>query len=280
MAFLGRYFRLWLAFGRYALARELTFRTNFLVKISVELLWLAILIIFYRTVFAQTTVVANWQQWQFLFFLGCYFALEGLIETLFLENCVEFADLVRSGDLDFILLKPIDEQFLVTCRQIDWSTAANFLLGMAVMGIALFQGISLEEIPMPSPVEVVWFGVLFLCGLAMAYSFLLILTSLSVWLIRNQNIMEMWWLFTSLMRYPRQVLTQTAWFYPIGWFFSFVVPVLLVVSVPAEVMAKPLKADNVEPLTVAVALSGTGLLLFVSRWFFWYALRRYRSASS
>ena len=59
-----------------------------------------------------------------------------LIETLFLENCNEFADLVRSGDLDFFLLKPIDEQFLVSCRRIDWSCAPNVLLGFGVMGYA------------------------------------------------------------------------------------------------------------------------------------------------
>ena len=52
-----------------------------------------------------------------MFFVGCFFALNGLIETLFLENCNEFAELVRTGDLDFLLLKPIDEQFLITCRR-------------------------------------------------------------------------------------------------------------------------------------------------------------------
>jgi ABC-2 type transport system permease protein len=33
---------------------------------------------------------------------------------LFLDNCNEFAELVRTGDLDGLLLKPIDEQFLIT----------------------------------------------------------------------------------------------------------------------------------------------------------------------
>ena len=60
---------------------------------------------------------------QYLFFVGCFFALNGLIETFFLDNCNEFAELVRTGDLDFLLLKPIDEQFLITCRKIDWGTA-------------------------------------------------------------------------------------------------------------------------------------------------------------
>ena len=48
--------------GRYTLARELAFRGNFLVKVSVEVLWLAILLAFYATVFAKTSHVAGWTE--------------------------------------------------------------------------------------------------------------------------------------------------------------------------------------------------------------------------
>ena len=137
MTGLTRYFHLIAAFARFGLTRELAFRWNFLVKMFVEVLWLGIILAFYRTIFMKTSVVANWSEPQYLFFVGCYFTLEGLIETLFLENCNAFADLVRSGDLDFYLLMPLDEQFLVTCRNIDWSTAPNLLMGTAVMVRAL-----------------------------------------------------------------------------------------------------------------------------------------------
>src|SRR3954449_11331245 len=137
MSVVWKYLRLLGSLGRYTLAREMAFRGNFLVKVSVEVLWLAILLAFYRTVFARTSVIADWSESQYLFFVGCYFALNGLIETLFLENCNEFGELVRTGDLDFLLLKPIDEQFLITCRRVDWSTAPNIIMGAAVMLFAL-----------------------------------------------------------------------------------------------------------------------------------------------
>src|SRR5437016_3139114 len=108
-----RYLRLWLVLGRFGLIRELAFRTNFLVKVIVELMWLGIMLIFYHTIFRHTSggTVAGWGEAQFLFFVGCYFAMEGVIETFFLGNCGDFSDLIRSGDLDFVLLQPIDEQF-------------------------------------------------------------------------------------------------------------------------------------------------------------------------
>jgi ABC-2 type transport system permease protein len=266
----GRYVRLLLALGRYGLARELAFRSNFLVKLTVEVIWLGILLLFYRTVFSKTRIVADWPESHYLFFLGCYFALEGLIETFFLENCAEFSELVRTGDLDYILLKPIDEQFLVSCRKIDWSTAANFFLGTAVMIAALIQMDWAFD-----PWRALLFVLLFTCGLLTAYSFLLMLTATSVWLVRNQNLMEMWWLFTSLMRYPKDIWIGQ-WVAPLGWFFSWVVPVLLVIYVPSGVIVNRLR----DPWIVVYAIVATGVLLVASRQFFRFALRRYRSASS
>jgi viologen exporter family transport system permease protein len=265
----GRYFRLWLSFARYDLVRELTFRTNFLVKISVEVLWLGILIIFYRTVFQQTSKVADWSENEFLFFVGCYFALGGVIETLFLENCNEFADLVRTGELDFYLLRPIDEQFLVTCRHVDWSTAANVIMGGGLMAVALWDmGWQFDW------VRVILFTILFACGTALAYGFLLLLTSASIWFMRNQSLFEMWWLFTTLMRYPREIFQ--GWAAPAGWFFSFVVPVMLVIYVPAGVLLEKVN----DPTFVVYSLVATVAVLVISRRFFRLALRRYRSASS
>ena len=103
------------------------------------MLWLAILVAFFRTVFARTSAIAGWNEPQYFFFVGCFFAMNGLIEMLFLDNCNEFAELVRTGDLDGLLLKPIDEQFLITCRRIDWGCAPNILMGSVLMVIALVQ---------------------------------------------------------------------------------------------------------------------------------------------
>ena len=61
-------------------------------------------------------------------------------------------------------------------------------------------------------------------------------------------------------------------------FFSFVIPVLVAVNVPARIMAWPL-AENNWPFAV-FALFATLASLIVSRWVFYRALGSYRSASS
>jgi ABC-2 type transport system permease protein len=265
---MGRYLRLLGSLARYTLYREMAFRGNFLVKVSVEVLWLAIMVAFYRTVFARTNTIAGWTEPQYFFFVGCFFAVNGIIEMLFLDNCNEFAELVRTGDLDGLLVKPIDEQFLITCRRIDWGTAPNILMGGAVMGIALYQMAWVFDL-----LRVATFLVTVVCGTAIAYSFMLLLTSVSVWMVRNQSLMEMWWLFSSVARYPREIFAGR--WADLGTFFTYCMPILVVVNVPANAMVRVLDGR-----TVAVTIAAAGLLLWLSRRFFQYALRSYRSASS
>ena len=124
------------------------------------------------------------------------------------------------------------------------------------------------------PGRLLVFLLMLACGTAIAYSFLLLLTSTSVYFVRNQSLFEMWWLFTSLMRYPREVFGKS-WAWPIGWVFSFVIPVMLVVYVPASAMVKVF-----DPAVAGFTVAATVLLLVGSRKFFRYSLRRYRSASS
>jgi len=59
---LSRYLRLWFALGPLRLVRELAFRGKLLVKITVEMLWFAILLIFWETVYAQTSLIAGWSK--------------------------------------------------------------------------------------------------------------------------------------------------------------------------------------------------------------------------
>lgn len=266
----ARYLRLLGGLAKFTLAREMSFRGNYLVKLAVELLWLFILIAFYKTVFLKTSRVADWSEAEYLFFVGCHFALNGLIETLFMDNCNEFTELVRTGDLDFLLLKPIDEQFIVSCRKIDWGTALNVVLGAAVMLFALVQMHWRFDL-----LRITLFLITFACGTAIAYCFMLLLTSFSVWMVRNQSLMEMWWLFSSLARYPREIFRSRAWAEPLAMVFTYALPILLTVNIPANVMVRAL-----DPPMVAFTVVATVASLWASRWFFFRALRSYRSASS
>jgi ABC-2 type transport system permease protein len=102
----------------------------------------------------------------------------------------------------------------------------------------------------------------------------LLLTALSVWMIRNQSLMEVWWLFTNLMRYPRQIY-DSEWALPIRMVFGFIIPALFAVSIPVEFAVKEINLEFTLFLFVIAVV-----YFKLSRMFFNYSLKYYRSASS
>src|SRR5205823_6760577 len=138
----------------------------------------------------------------------------------------------------------------------DWSCVPNVVIGCGVMLYGLHElGWAV------APWRVPLFVLMMACGAGMAYSFLLLLTSASVWFMRNQSLFEMWWLFSTLMRYPREIF-NTGIAYGAGVFFSFVVPIMLVTNVPASIMIRPF----FEPMLVIYTAVATVVVLWLSRW--------------
>jgi ABC-2 type transport system permease protein len=189
-----------------------------------------------------------------------------------MPNCEEFSELIRTGGLDFALLKPIDTQFLISLHKVDWSSLSNFLFALCLLGYAL------AHLPnFPSPAQLLLYPLYIGCGVAIMYSLMITLSATSVWLGRNQTLYDFWFYITNFSRYPMEIY-RGAVGDPLRLLFTFVLPVLIVVNVPAQLMAKPLEAQN-------WPLAGFGLLaaagsLWISRVVFRQAMRSYRSASS
>ena len=133
---------------------------------------------------------------------------------------------------------------------------------------------ALFDLPWPGFDRLAIFFVLLIAGCALAYGFLLMLTAASVWFMRNQSLMEMWWLFTTLMRYPSEIFKGT-WATPVGFIFTFALPIMLVTNVPARSLVRIF-----DPWLAAYTVFAAVVVLMVSRWVFRRALSRYRSASS
>lgn len=265
-----RYLTLYLGFARYCLARELTFRVNFVTRCLSGVFWLGMLVMFFQLIYLRTDRIGDWDQYEYLFFMGTGFILNSLVGALFMDNCTNLSELIRTGDLDFALLKPIDEQFLLSCQRIDWATVPNIFIGI---GLLIYSCIH-KGIPL-GPERVLTYILLLAGGLAIMYSVMLIMAASSVWIVRNRGLYEIWFYVTQFARYPADIYTGSLAGNSLRFVLMFLVPILLAVNVPARYGAKLVSWQLVAYLFGAAAVS-----LIFSRWFFRYALRAYRSASS
>ena len=274
----GHYLAVWGTFARNSLVRNMTFRWNFLINAVSSLSWVFMNLGFYTLIFHQIgsqgelAAGSGWRQYEFFVFLSTTLFVNSLVQAFFMPNAEEFSELIRRGGLDYVLVKPIDTQFLVSLQQVEWSSLANFVFGGCLLGYSLYQ---LDYRPG-------WFQVLAYpfyvgCGVVILYSLMIALASTSIWLGRNQSLYNFWFYLTNFSRYPMEIYRG-----PVGdWLrrlFTFLVPVLVVVNVPARLLAKPLEPDHW--WLMGYALVATVMSFWAGRWVFQRALESYRSASS
>jgi ABC-2 type transport system permease protein len=99
----------------------------------------------------------------------------------------------------------------------------------------------------------------------------------TVWMGRNLTLYDFWFYIITFSRYPMEIYTGPLG-RPLRAFFTFAIPVLLVVNIPARMLVWPLEKQN-WPLA-GFAILATALCLAGSRRVFQAAIRSYRSASS
>ncbi len=278
-----QYFRVLLTFARNSLIRDMSFRTNFIIECIASLSWTAMNLGFYLLIFSQIEQrrIADWQQYEFFAFIATTWIVNSLVQAFFMPNAQEFSELIRTGNLDFALLKPIDTQFLISLQKIDWSSLSNFAAGAILLVVSLWrlQADTVQPL-LITPMMCVMYVFYLLCGVAIMYSLMVSLAATSIWLGRNQTLYDFWFYLTNFSRYPMEIYNGR-FGTPLQWFFTFIIPVLIVVNVPARIIAQPLRPETSMSLSLALfALAATAGSLLGSRWVFTRALLSYRSASS
>jgi ABC-2 type transport system permease protein len=281
---IGYYWGVVLAFAKNSLIRDMTFRTNFILECVSSISWTMMNVGFYLIVFAHANSIGaatGWGKYEFFVFMATTWIINSLVETFFMPNAEEFSELIRTGGLDFALLKPIDTQFLVSFRKMDWSSLSNLLMALILLGFSLWQLAHRADNPLQIHFSMLFFYPFYiLCGVAILYSLTITLSATSIWLGRNQTLYDFWFYITNFSRYPMEIY-QRGWGMSLWGTFTFVIPVLVVVNVPARLLAQPLhpRAWWEWPLAGFTVVAAV-VSLWASRWVFQRALSSYRSASS
>src|SRR4029079_15071008 len=136
------YFRVFLTFARNSLVRNMMFRMNFIIECVSSVTWTMMNLGFYLLIFHHTTSIGagtGWGKWEFFAFLATTMLINSIVQAFFMPNCENISELIRTGGLDFALLKPIDTQFLISLEKVDWSSLANFLAGVALLATSVYH---------------------------------------------------------------------------------------------------------------------------------------------
>lgn len=281
------YPRLLWTFARNSLIRDMSFRGNFIIEAISSVIWMVMNLGFYLLVFlkieetqaaaeggaAGAASIAGWEKPEFLIFIGTTMIINSVMQAFFMPNAQELSEMVRTGGLDFALLKPVDTQFLISLRKSSWTSLGNFVVALGLIAYAVPQ---LAEFP--SLLSWLMYPVYIVCGILIMYSIMISLAATSIWLGRNQTLYDFWFYITNFSRYPMEIYQGNVIGDGLRLTFTYLLPILVVINVPARILAKPLTNEYL--WLAAFALAATAFALTASRWVFKRALESYRSASS
>lgn len=258
-----RYLKTLRTFWSTALAAEMEYRANFVVALLSSLGGVAgslfVLSLFYR----GKDDLNGWAWEQALLVLGVFTLLEGLSNSMLVPNLNRIVQHVRLGTLDFVLLKPIDPQFWLSTRNMTLWGIPDFILGT---GMIVYGGVkSGMELP-----DYLLATIPIAFAFVIVYSMWFMLGTMSIWFVKIANVTEVLRAFLEAGKYP-VTMYPTAY----QFFFTFVIPVAFMTSVPAETMLGQATSTRIL-IGGALAL----LLLLASRLWWRFASRYYTSASS
>lgn len=260
-----RYLRLLSIFYKNSLINEMEYRLNFWSNLSLSLFWLVWAALSVRVYFGHTESIAGWRYMELLIVMGLFFMMNGFRQLLIEENLSKLSEYVRMGTLDFILTKPVDSQFLVSLRRIGVYNWGDPLLGLGLVVYALIQ---LGR--MPSLSEIMLFIVLFIAGLALLYSFNLILQTTTFWLVNIEEIDTIIQGFLETGRFPINFYRGA-----IRGILTVIIPVAFMTTFPSEALLGRLDSR------LALAAVGLAVLMLLLSSLFWrFGLRYYVGASS
>jgi ABC-2 type transport system permease protein len=258
-----RYFKVLRLFWSTAIATELEYRLNFAIATVTSIANLVGslfgLFLFYRT--GYTFQGWSWQEATIV--LGLFTLLQGLSATFLVPNLNSIVKQVEQGTLDFVLLKPISSQFWLSTKTISPWGLPDLLFG-GVLIVYAGNKLGLTWYDYLSSLIPLGFGVVIL------YSLWFILGATSIWFVKVYNVTEVLRGLLEAGRYPMVAYPAIYRF-----FFTFVVPVAFLTTVPAQAMLSR------SELSWSIGAAILACALFIFSVCFWrFALLFYTSASS
>jgi ABC-2 type transport system permease protein len=239
------------------------YRTNFVTASLYAVGQLAGTLLTINILYSKNYRFAGWSRHESYLVVALFALLDGITSSALSPNLSRIVQHVQRGTMDFVLLKPLDSQLQLSTRNLTPWGFPNILFALALIAYAG------PKIPL------VWYAyplglASILLSIVILYSLWFILAATTIWFTKIWNATEVLRSFTEAGKYP-----ISAYHRAVGIFFTFVLPVAFLTTIPAELMRNPSA-----PRFLFIEALLAAALFTLSRLFWKWALRFYTSASS
>jgi ABC-2 type transport system permease protein len=259
------YLRLVAAFIKLNIQSALAYRSDLVINILLNLMWLGWELIGLSIIFSKTDALGGWGPGELIALLGVFRLVNTLMQVVIWPNTEQFNASVRDGSLDYTLLKPVNSLFMVTFSKITIWRTWDFIVAVALVLVGIRM--SGETITSAGLLK---FMVLVLSGTLIIYSLWIVLIALTFWFTKFDNNVTILQALLDAGRYPATV--YPAWLRVI---LTYLIPIAVATTVPLQALRGDLS------LIQFGAYFSSGVVSFIAAYFVWKAgVRRYSGASA
>jgi len=261
---LFKYFRVWLTLAEMSFAEQASSRLNTTTLIAGKLVRMGFVFVFLLALFSHTKSLAGFSLTQTLLFFMT-FNLVDILAQLFFRGIYIIRSLVQSGELDLMLVKPISPLFRIATNTTDFLDMFTMIPTLVIL---IFVILRLET--QVSLLSLSLYVLLVLSGIILALAIHIFTAGIAV---ITQEVDNLIWIYRDLMtmgRFPAAIYAL-----PVKLVLTFVIPIAVMVSFPAEALLGILAWP-----WVLFSFFWAAIFLWGSLKFWRFSLRYYTSASS
>ena len=253
-------------FLKNSLMAQMEYRFNFIGNLSMETGYLLVKLSYVVVVYRSGVKINGLSPDEILLFVGTFVTLTAVYAGFFMLNNFGLRGLIKEGDLDLLLTKPVSLQFMATLRRADLTIfSVDFIAGLVMVSIAW----SRLNIPV-TLITVGGFGGLLLISSIVGYCLFLFPQILSFWMTNSSAIAEISDSFWDFNNMPMDIYSD--WIKITG---VFILPIFVITNFPPMFVL-----GKMPPIYLAWSVIAPILLLTAVRLFWKRGLRSYSSASS
>lgn len=256
-------FKIWLKYTNNSFQQILTNRYLVVIFMSGKILRIALFLIFLHFVFKGTNGIAGYSRDQIIFFYLSFNLVDSLAQ-LFFREVYRFRSLVISGNLDYVLVKPINPLVRVLLGGGD---IMDLMMLVLIGIITLWFGLANIT---TNPFLWLFYLLMVFNGLLIAAAFHIFVLGVGVITTAIDHLIMVYRDFTSMLRIPVDLYIE-----PIRFLLTFAIPLGIMITFPAKSLMGLL---SLQFIVISIAFSLVALFLSLKFWS--WSLKRYSSASS
>lgn len=137
-----KHLRVYAQLCKNSLMRQMEYRANFLIELTVESLFMCSKLMYILLVDASGGAAVSTEE--MLLYVGTFMLMTAIYTGVMMNNLYGIAWLVKKGDLDMLLTKPLSSQFYVTMRSQSLALPIPNIIAGSLLVAAGWRGMGIE----------------------------------------------------------------------------------------------------------------------------------------